>query len=193
MIGLYAFAVIYAMWYFLELIDQVYITMQHKESKILIRNDRLSMLGLVAGSVMIVSLAFAFGIARANSGFAALPQFFFYIGISMMVLGEIIRQTSIRTLGKSFTAAVIIVEGQRLVRKGMYKHVRHPGYLGGIISMVGIGFAMQSWAAVLAALLIVASVYMSRIYLEEEALRKHFGPEYDDYARKTSMLLPHVL
>ncbi len=193
MIGLYAFAVIYVMWYFFELIDQVYITMLHKESKILMRNDRLSMLGLVAGSVMIVCLAFAFGDARANSGFAALPQFVFYIGISMMILGEIIRQTSIHTLGRSFTAAVIIVEGQRLIRNGMYRHVRHPGYLGGIISMVGIGLAMQSWAAALVALLIMMSVYMSRIYVEEKALRKHFGPEYEDYARKTCMLFPHVL
>ena len=145
------------------------------------------------GSVMMLCLAFAFGQARANYGFAALPQFVFYIGISMMAIGEVIRQTSIHTLGKSFTAAVIIVKDQRLIRNGLYRHVRHPGYLGGVISMIGVGLAMQSWAAVLAALLIVVSVYMSRIYVEEKALRKHFGKEYEDYSKETSMILPHVL
>ena len=89
------------------------------------------------------------------------------------------------------TSRLQIVEGQQLVKDGLYKHIRHPLYLGEILRNFGIVSIFSSGYGVL--LVIVGTVFLLlRIKLEEEMLIEAFGPDYEDYKRKTKRLVPYI-
>jgi protein-S-isoprenylcysteine O-methyltransferase Ste14 len=87
---------------------------------------------------------------------------------------------------------VTIEPGQRLVRSGPYRVLRHPSYAGILLAVAGLGLAFGSWVSAVAALLIVFVGLLPRIRVEERALAQAFGAEYADYESSTARLLPYV-
>ena len=80
---------------------------------------------------------------------------------------------------------------ERVVTTGIYSIVRHPQYLGGILSHIGFSFLFSGMCSLLATPLIIALIYtISR--KEENELTKEFGQEYTDYKKKIPMLIPKV-
>ena len=69
--------------------------------------------------------------------------------------------------------------------------VRHPGYLSGIISIIGIALSMGSLLATVASIGSLLLVIW-RIGGEEEMLLEAFGDDYRDYKRKTRKLVPLI-
>ena len=86
-----------------------------------------------------------------------------------------------------------IAPGHRLVRRGLYRRIRNPSYLG--LSMVYLGAVMifQSGCGLVIFLLGLLPVLAYRIHLEEGLLERTFGEEYREYARRTKRLIPYVL
>ena len=113
-------------------------------------------------------------------------------GLALMVVGTALRWAAIRALWSYFTVNVSILEGQRVVRAGLYGVVRHPSYTGLLLRYLGFGLAFANWlsAALVFLPLLCATVY--RIRVEEEALRAHFGAEYESYASVTKRLVPGI-
>jgi protein-S-isoprenylcysteine O-methyltransferase Ste14 len=113
-------------------------------------------------------------------------------GIALMVAGTVLRWAAIRALWDYFTVNVSILEGQRVIRRGLYGLVRHPSYTGLLLRYLGFGLALANWlsAALVFLPLLAATVY--RIRVEEEALGEHFGEEYAAYARATKRLVPGI-
>jgi protein-S-isoprenylcysteine O-methyltransferase Ste14 len=113
-------------------------------------------------------------------------------GVVMLVSGTALRWAAIRALWRYFTLSVSILEGQRVIRRGLYRVVRHPSYTGLLLRYLGLGFAFANWlsAALVFLPLLCATLY--RIRVEEAALREHFGEEYATYARDTKRLVPGV-
>ncbi len=64
--------------------------------------------------------------------------------IILMIIGIFIRQWSINELGVFFSVDVGTQKGQKVVQKGPYKLVRHPSYTGLLLTLIGIGLALQS-------------------------------------------------
>ena len=80
---------------------------------------------------------------------------------------------------------------ERLVASGPFSLHRHPVCAGYLFLLAGIGLAKGSfWSAAGCAplLLILVSVYL-RLF-EEPGLRRRFGAEYDDYARRVPVFFP---
>ena len=113
-------------------------------------------------------------------------------GFVLMAAGTALRWAAIRALWRYFTVNVSILEGQRVVRAGLYGVVRHPSYTGLLLRYLGFGLAFANWlsAALIFLPLLCATVY--RIRVEEEALRAHFGEEYAAYASVTKRLVPGI-
>ena len=111
-------------------------------------------------------------------------------GMVLLVAGTALRWAAIRALWSYFTVNVSILEGQRVVRRGLYGVVRHPAYTGLLLRYLGLGLAFANWlsAALIFVPLLCATLY--RIRVEEAALREHFGEEYLAYARATRRLVP---
>jgi protein-S-isoprenylcysteine O-methyltransferase Ste14 len=114
------------------------------------------------------------------------------IGLIMLVAGITIRVVSINILGKHFTATVNIDEKHELIQKGPYKFVRHPGYSGAFIAIIGCPLFLNNLYTVFVATAAMGIAYYIRINLEEEALSGHFGDAYKAYQKKTHRLLPFI-
>jgi len=114
------------------------------------------------------------------------------VGIALMLTGILIRWAAIYTLGQYFTRTVTILEGHRIVRGGLYKHLRHPSYTGYLLGNLGLGLALSNWLSmvIIFAPILTASLY--RIRVEEQALLESFGDEYLEYAQGTKRLIPKV-
>ena len=113
-------------------------------------------------------------------------------GLALLVAGTALRWAAILTLWKYFTPNVSILEGHRVVRRGLYGVVRHPSYTGLLARYLGLGLALANWLSL--ALLFLPMLYTTlyRIRVEEEALREHFGEEYAAYASATKRLVPGI-
>jgi protein-S-isoprenylcysteine O-methyltransferase Ste14 len=115
-----------------------------------------------------------------------------WIGIAVMLCGIALRMWAFRTLGGFYTPTLRISESQRVVQDGPYKYVRHPGYLGVILLLVGAGLATVNWIIAALVTFIAAAAYRYRINAEERMLVAAFGEQYAAYMKHTWRLLPFV-
>lgn len=113
-------------------------------------------------------------------------------GVAIVLAGTALRAWAIVTLGRYFRREVTIEPGQRLVRRGPYRLLRHPSYAGILLSVAGLGLAFGSWVSAAVALVVVFAGMLPRIRVEERALGHAFGAEYAAYASSTARVLPHV-
>jgi len=111
---------------------------------------------------------------------------------ALIVTGLAVRVAAIVTLGKSFSANVAIRSSQTVLRKGLYRVVRHPSYLGMETIFVAAGLHTHNWASLAVLLVLPTAAVLYRIHVEEAALLTAFGEEYAAYMRTTSRLIPGV-
>ena len=114
------------------------------------------------------------------------------LGLALLVGGTALRWAAIRALWRYFTVNVSILEGQRVVRSGLYGVVRHPSYTGLLLRYLGFGLAFANWLSVALLFLPILAATLYRIRVEEAALGEHFGEEYLAYARETRRLVPGI-
>src|SRR5438128_10591684 len=113
-------------------------------------------------------------------------------GLTLLVAGIIIRATAVWTLGKYFTSTVLIKNDHRLIRTGLYRHLRHPAYAGALLAHLGLGLSFSNWFSLGFSSIpyFVAALYRMRV--DERALEEAFGSEYLDYSKMTKRLLPRL-
>ena len=183
------FFVVYALWLFSELVIGGIIPRSRRHGTPIRYEDRSSRRLLSLSMLLSLAIAFLF----AASGIASLPSGAFYLGIGLMIAGILLRQWSIAVLGRYFSRTVGVQEGQAVVDRGPYRLVRHPAYTGSLLTMVGLGFVLQSWGAVLVLIAFFGVAFGYRIHVEEAVLTSKLGDEYVEYAKKTKRLIPYVL
>ena len=183
------FFVVYALWLLSELVIGVIIPRARRQGTPIRYEDRSSRLLISLSMFLSLMIALFF----AASGIASLPSGAFYLGIGLMIAGILLRQWSIAVLGRYFSRTVGVQEGQAVVDRGPYRLVRHPAYTGSLLTMVGLGFVLQSWGAVLVLIAFFGAAFGYRIHVEEAVLTSKLGDEYVAYAKKTKRLIPYVL
>ena len=117
---------------------------------------------------------------------------FFAIGALLVIAGLIIRIISILTLKQHFTYTVTKVENHELIETGLYKYIRHPGYLGQLIIFLGIATSLSNWLSVLLMIIPVLLGYLNRIHVEEKFMIEQMGQKYVDYQKRTKRLIPQI-
>ena len=110
-------------------------------------------------------------------------------GPSAMAAGLALRGWAVPTLGHQFTVRISTEPTQSRVTTGPYRWLRHPGYLGSLITVLGVLVAFDSWPG-LALLVLPGAASAWRIAVEEAALRCHLGSAYDRYALSHKHLIP---
>jgi protein-S-isoprenylcysteine O-methyltransferase Ste14 len=154
-----------------------------------VRSDRGSGLLILLAIFGSISVANAF----AASGITLLPRASFYIGVAMMLLGMAFRFWAVATLRSFFSYTVQIKEGHHVIESGPYRFVRHPAYTGSLLTIAGVGFALQSWGAVLLIAIVFLVAFGYRMRVEERALVDSLGEEYLSYARRVKRIIPFVV
>jgi protein-S-isoprenylcysteine O-methyltransferase Ste14 len=111
-----------------------------------------------------------------------------WISLILLIVGFILRWTSVLTLGRWFTAQVAIQPHQVLVQNGLYKYLRHPSYTGLLLEFLGLGVFFGSWASLLIIMIPTTLAVLNRIRKEEAALLTTFGEAYRQYQQRTRRL-----
>ncbi|KAF8893029.1 hypothetical protein BD779DRAFT_1670030 [Infundibulicybe gibba] len=136
----------------------------------------------------------------------------FLAGVALVVGGAYLRLRCYKALGTLFTFEMSIRSGHRLVTSGPYSVVRHPSYTGLIPTYLGLGlchYDHNSWLrqssvldtrmgqvfvgflAILPAFPLV--LLLLRMSKEDAALKKKFGKEWEEWARRVPYaLIPGV-
>jgi protein-S-isoprenylcysteine O-methyltransferase Ste14 len=110
----------------------------------------------------------------------------------VLVLGLLLRWCAVLSLGKSFSSNVAIHETQTVLKTGLYRWMRHPSYSGLLLCIFAVGLHTRNWISLLIITVPTSAALLYRIYVEEAALRDHFGPEYVEYSRRTKRLVPGI-
>ncbi|MBV9431568.1 MAG: isoprenylcysteine carboxylmethyltransferase family protein [Hyphomicrobiales bacterium] len=114
-----------------------------------------------------------------------------WLGVMLFATGGALRLWPVFVLGRRFSGLVAIQEGHRLVTDGVYGVVRHPSYLGLLISSLGWVLVFRSGVGIILVAAMIAPL-LARIRAEDRLLRSHFGSEYEAYSSRTAKLIPGV-
>ncbi len=135
---------------------------------------------IVAMAAFALPFAMPFLGNAAHAGAATLA-----ISSLIITAGLAFTLAALLTLGKSFS---IIPQTRKLVVQGPYRLVRHPIYLGEIVTYSGMALAGMSIPKVLVVLLLIlCQTYRA---IQEEKLLAETFPDYLDYASKTPAFVP---
>jgi protein-S-isoprenylcysteine O-methyltransferase Ste14 len=114
-----------------------------------------------------------------------------YVGLLALAVGGFLRLAPMFVLRHRFSGLVAIQRGHQLVTDGIYRHLRHPSYLGALLGLVGWVLVFRS-AYGLVTCVPFAYLLNVRIQAEESMLASEFGEEYRDYQRRSWRLVPFV-
>jgi protein-S-isoprenylcysteine O-methyltransferase Ste14 len=96
------------------------------------------------------------------------------------------------TLRQYFTYSVAKVEGHQLIETGLYKNIRHPGYLGQLMIFLGLSISLSNWLSILLMMIPVAIGYIYRIRVEEKFMVDQLGEDYLNYQKRTKRIIPMI-
>ena len=181
------FNAVWMTWFASEILIFLLIRSDKTDKK---KQDKSSLLFLW----IMVSLAISSGIIISN--YIKIPisniKSIYYIGLVIIVCGIILRLFSIVTLGRLFTVDVTIRENHTLKKDGIYKIVRHPSYIGSLLSFIGFGIMLNNWLSLLSIFILMTIGFLYRIKIEEKALIEQFGADYLDYKKNTRCMIPWI-
>ena len=181
------FKIIWAGWLLSEiLLNRIYKTKKNREK------------GWDQSSLLIIwitiTISITLGILAAN--FVAIPisktKFINYAGLLLIVLGIAVRLTAIRTLGQFFTVNLNLSDNHQLIKKGLYKFIRHPSYTGSLLSFFGFGLSINNWPGLIVIFTPVLFAFIYRITIEEKLMSDQFGKEYEEYKKRTKRIVPFI-
>jgi protein-S-isoprenylcysteine O-methyltransferase len=150
-----------------------------------------------------VAMVVAYGLSVSAVGLApffnargigsiALPDWVAWLGVALMVSGMALRIWANRVLGVYYTRTLRIQSGQRVVRAGPYRLIRHPGYAGALLMWLGAILATRNCITLVVVGVSVTGVYLYRISTEERMLTTALGNDYQGYVEDTKRVIPWV-
>jgi protein-S-isoprenylcysteine O-methyltransferase Ste14 len=114
------------------------------------------------------------------------------LAVGAIGLGLVLRTWAVRTLGRLFTMHIDIQKDHVLVCEGPFRFVRHPSYLGALITYLATTVLLHAWFSLLIAAILLPLAFMRRIRYEEEALVATFGEPYEAYRLRVKRMLPWI-
>lgn len=104
----------------------------------------------------------------------------FWIGVVLVVLGTAVR----------VWASGVIFKNEVLATSGPYAYVRHPLYVGNILTLAGFAIASALWWAPPLVLAFLLFYYPPAIEYEDRKLHRLFGDQWSEWSAAVRALLP---
>ena len=114
-----------------------------------------------------------------------------FLGLAPVLAGLALVAAGARSMGKNLTPATTPRAEAELVTGGIYRHVRHPIYLGVILVLGGLGWLQSTWLTGLLVAGISLAYFDRKAAAEERNLAARF-PEYPAYHDRVPRLLPRL-
>jgi protein-S-isoprenylcysteine O-methyltransferase Ste14 len=112
-----------------------------------------------------------------------------WVGVLVTALGVGISIWARVSLGANWSGTVTLKKDHELIRKGLYRWIRHPIYTGMLVGFAGTELIKGHASGVLGIALLWLSFYI-KARREENFLRQEFGEGFEEHARQTGMFLP---
>jgi protein-S-isoprenylcysteine O-methyltransferase Ste14 len=112
-------------------------------------------------------------------------------GLAIEATGLGVRLWSMRTLRGSYSRTLRTRPEQQVIHDGPYRLIRHPGYLGSILTWTGCAVTSGSLPTVSAVTGLLLGAYRRRITIEERLLDRDL-PGYLAYRERTKKLIPFL-
>jgi protein-S-isoprenylcysteine O-methyltransferase Ste14 len=114
-----------------------------------------------------------------------------WLGVGAATLGLVIRIAAMTQLGSRFSPLVAVQREHPLETRGLYRRIRHPGYLGSFLAALGSVLAFGSGLGFVP-LALFGALLTGRARREEALMEQHFGQAWRDYRKKTGAFLPRI-
>jgi protein-S-isoprenylcysteine O-methyltransferase Ste14 len=112
------------------------------------------------------------------------------VGTVLSILGISLRVWAVHTLGQYYSGHIESWQGQVVVEQGPYHWIRHPGYAGNILQIVGMPLVLNAYFILLLSVVVIG-LFVRRMTWEEAALADQL-PGYRDYMLRTRRLIPGI-
>jgi len=149
--------------------------------------DKLLVFLIVAS--MIAPLAY---ILTPHLNFANyhVPDAMAWSGAVLIVASLLLLWRSHADLGVNFALTPGVHGEQSLVRKGVYRRVRHPMYTSLWLWAFSMPLLLHNLVAGAIFIAVFGSFYFARVPIEEDHMTERFGDEYKEYMGETGRLFP---
>jgi len=114
------------------------------------------------------------------------------VGYLLFIIGGAIMISGRYQIGKFGSGILVIEEDHRLMKTGIYKHIRHPIYAGGVISSFACILIFRSLIFAPISFLYHFFLIYIRLKQEETLLLEKFGDEYEEYMKTSKRLFPFI-
>ncbi len=122
-----------------------------------------------------------------------LPVFAPWLGTALMIAALWLFYRSHADLGKNWSVTLELHKGHQLIRRGIYRSIRHPMYMSILLWGLSQGLLLRNWLAGWSALATFSVLYAVRTPREERMMIEFFGEEYLNYMRQTGRIFPRIV
>ncbi len=140
---------------------------------------------------LIVVLLFAWSPAWMSWADLTFPYWIHWFGVVIALISIPVMTWIHRTLGKHYSYALETMEEQKLVTTGPYARVRHPLYSSHNLFNLGKVLLTANIPLIILAIVGVPLTYV-RMNDEERMMIEQFGPEYEEYMKRTGRIFPKL-
>lgn len=116
------------------------------------------------------------------------PDFLFWFGVFIFVIGALITVVAVLQLNINLSAFPSPLADAKLIETGVYKFIRHPIYTGLILAFFGYAIVDDSGYKLLISLGLLLWFYFKTLY-EERLLIEKF-PQYSEYKKRSGRFFP---
>lgn len=141
---------------------------------------------------IILSIAIGVLVSRFDLGRISILLYQQTFGLTLITLGLLIRWIAILKLKENFTVDVSVRRDQSIVKDGIYKFIRHPSYLGSLLSFFGLSLMFTNVFTLLIIIIPITISFLHRINIEEKVLTQELGAEYTEYSKRTKKIIPFI-
>jgi protein-S-isoprenylcysteine O-methyltransferase Ste14 len=89
------------------------------------------------------------------------------------------------------SSPIPFTQTKRLIVKGIYRYVRNPLYIAGVLVLVGEAVLFQS-IGIFIYCLVMFGIFHVHVIMEETFLANEFGAEYDQYRNSVPRWIPRL-
>lgn len=98
------------------------------------------------------------------------PPLLFAAACILWTAGQALRWASVRALGITWNVRAAVSSTQPVVTGGIYRHLRHPNYLGVLLEGVALPLAGSAWLSLSLSVPLLAVITWRRLRAEERLL-----------------------
>lgn len=169
---------------------------ERRARKTAVSRSRRDIREIVLLSISLTGLGILPGayVATGFDGFADYPfsPVQGWIGTAIFAFALYLFFLTHRDLGRNWSVSLEVRDQHRLITGGIYRHVRHPMYTAFFLWAVAQAFLLPNWIAGPAGLVGFGTLFLFRVFREEQMMLETFGEEYRVYSSRTKRIVPWI-